>query len=78
MGYWSRYKNYVLKEYILQTQKIYYWALERRYSIKQKNVTPDLSNVIPLVRTLEAVPVSTPEWAIGTDLYFEPRYFSSK
>jgi II/X family phage/plasmid replication protein len=47
-------------------------------AIKQKNVTPDLSNVIPLVRTLEAVPVSTPEWAIGTDLYFEPRYFSSK
>ncbi len=31
------------------------------------------SNVIPLVRVLEAKPTSVPEWAIGTALYFEPR-----
>ena len=31
------------------------------------------SNVVPLVRVLEAVPVGVPEWATGTDLYFEPR-----
>lgn len=33
----------------------------------------DRSNVVPLVRVLEAVPASIPEWAIGTPLYFEPR-----
>ena len=30
-------------------------------------------NVIPLVQVLEAQPVSTPDFAIGTDLYFQPR-----
>jgi II/X family phage/plasmid replication protein len=32
-----------------------------------------VSNVVPLHRVLEAVPVSVPDWAIGTPLYFEPR-----
>lgn len=31
------------------------------------------SNVVPLHRVLEAVPVGVPEWAQGTPLYFEPR-----
>ncbi len=31
------------------------------------------SNVVPLVRVLEAKPVSVPDWAMGTPLYFEPR-----
>lgn len=31
------------------------------------------SNVVPLVRVLEAVPATIPEWATGTPLYFEPR-----
>ncbi len=31
------------------------------------------TNVIPLVRILEAKPASIPDWAIGTPLYFEPR-----
>lgn len=31
------------------------------------------SNVVPLHRVLEAVPVSVPDWAAGTPLYFEPR-----
>lgn len=31
------------------------------------------SNVVPMVRILEAVPVGVPEWAVGTPLYFEPR-----
>lgn len=31
------------------------------------------SNVVPLFRTLEAVPAPVPEWAVGTALYFEPR-----
>jgi II/X family phage/plasmid replication protein len=30
------------------------------------------SNVVPLHKTLEARPVSVPDWAIGTNLYFEP------
>lgn len=30
------------------------------------------SNVVPLVRVLEAVPAGVPEWAEGTPLYFEP------
>lgn len=32
----------------------------------------DISNVVPLIRVLEARPVSVPEWALGTDLYFDP------
>jgi II/X family phage/plasmid replication protein len=39
-------------------------------SIQQKG-KPD--NVVPLVRILEAVPSGVPAWAVGTDLYFEPR-----
>lgn len=31
------------------------------------------SNVVPLFKTLEAVPAPIPDWAIGTSLYFEPR-----
>lgn len=33
----------------------------------------DRSNVVPLVRILEARPVGVPEWAHGTPLYYEPR-----
>lgn len=32
----------------------------------------DFSNVVPLIRVLEAKPVGVPDWALGTDLYFEP------
>jgi II/X family phage/plasmid replication protein len=32
-----------------------------------------VSNVIPLVRVLEAKPAPIPDWANGTALYFEPR-----
>ncbi|MCC5058182.1 phage/plasmid replication protein, II/X family, partial [Xanthomonas campestris] len=32
----------------------------------------EVSNVVPLFRTLEAVPAPVPEWAVGTLLYFEP------
>ena len=35
-------------------------------------VPRDVSNVVPLFRTLEAVPVGVPDWAEGTALYFEP------
>jgi len=42
-------------------------------SIQQQG-RPD--NVVPLVRVLEAVPASIPEWAHGTNLYFEPRRFA--
>lgn len=33
----------------------------------------EVSNVVPMLRVLEAVPAGVPEWAIGTPLYFEPR-----
>jgi II/X family phage/plasmid replication protein len=33
----------------------------------------EASNVVPLVRVLEAKPASIPDWAYGTPLYFEPR-----
>jgi II/X family phage/plasmid replication protein len=32
-----------------------------------------LNNVIPLMRVIEAIPAEIPEWAIGTEYYFEPR-----
>jgi II/X family phage/plasmid replication protein len=31
-----------------------------------------VSNVVPLFKTLEALPVGVPDWAMGTALYFEP------
>lgn len=33
----------------------------------------DRSNVVPLVRVLEAIPAGVPDWAVDTPLYFEPR-----
>lgn len=38
-------------------------------SIKQPN---DYENVTPLVQVIEMRPAQVPEWAEGTDLYFEP------
>jgi|TARA_B110001454_G_C12697196_1_gene424972 II/X family phage/plasmid replication protein len=32
-----------------------------------------VNNVIPLMRIIEAIPADIPEWAYGTDYYFEPR-----
>jgi II/X family phage/plasmid replication protein len=34
------------------------------------------SNVVPLKRVIEMKPVTIPDWAYGTDLYFEPRKLS--
>jgi len=45
-------------------------------SIKQASSKPDLSNVVPLVKIIEAKPASIPDWAYGTDLYYEPRHYS--
>lgn len=33
----------------------------------------EVSNVVPMMRFLEAVPAGVPDWAMGTPLYFEPR-----
>lgn len=33
----------------------------------------EATNVVPLVRVLEAVPAQVPDWAYGTPLYWEPR-----
>ena len=40
--------------------------------IATKLPTEAVSNVVPLFKSLEAVPVGVPEWAEGTALYFEP------
>ncbi|MDQ2761917.1 MAG: phage/plasmid replication protein, II/X family [Actinomycetota bacterium] len=42
-------------------------------AVKQKRTSPDLSNVIPLRTVLHAYPMTVPDWAVGTPLYFEPR-----
>ena len=39
--------------------------------VKQESNKPDMSNVVPLVRVLEAKPATIPEWAKGTSLYFD-------
>lgn len=31
------------------------------------------SNVVPLIRVIEAVPMGVPDWALGTPLYFDPK-----
>lgn len=36
-----------------------------------QNLTDE--NVIPFVRFIEAVPMGVPGWAVGTDLYYEPK-----
>lgn len=36
-------------------------------------VPRDVSNVVPLFKTLEAIPVTVPDWAEDSPLYFEPR-----
>jgi II/X family phage/plasmid replication protein len=36
-------------------------------------VPREVSNIVPLFKVLEAVPVDVPHWAEGTQLYFEPR-----
>lgn len=36
-------------------------------------VPKEVSNVVPLFKTLEAVPAAIPDWAVGTNLYYEPR-----
>ena len=42
-------------------------------AVKQVRVGPDFSNVVPIRTVLHAYPVSVPDWAVGTPLYFEPR-----
>ena len=39
--------------------------------VKQESNKPDMMNVVPLVRVLEAKPATIPEWAKGTSLYFD-------
>jgi II/X family phage/plasmid replication protein len=44
-------------------------------SIKQQSEKQDMSNVVPLVRIIEAKPASIPAWAYGTDLFHEPKHY---
>ena len=36
------------------------------------SISKPVSNVVPFVRTITMTPAAVPDWAIGTDLYFEP------
>jgi II/X family phage/plasmid replication protein len=47
--------------------------LEHGIDILTVRPAPSKSNVLPLVRILEAKPASVPEWAIGTSAFFDPR-----
>jgi len=42
-------------------------------SMPANTTQPDRSNVVPLVRTITLTPATIPEWAKGTQLFFEPR-----
>jgi II/X family phage/plasmid replication protein len=42
-------------------------------AVRRIRIGPDLSNVVPIRTVLHAYPVSVPDWAVGTSLYFEPR-----
>ena len=42
-------------------------------AVKQERISPDFSNVVPLRTVLHAYPLTVPDWAVGTSLYFEPR-----
>lgn len=42
-------------------------------SLSSNKKQPDKANVVPLVRTITLTPATIPDWAFGTDLYFEPR-----
>tara|TARA_R110001606_G_C15335725_1_gene646027 strand:- start:36 stop:1097 length:1062 start_codon:yes stop_codon:yes gene_type:complete len=45
-------------------------------AVVQPSSKKDLTNVVPFIQVLEAVQVSiVPDWAEGTPLYFEPRYY---
>jgi len=44
-------------------------------SIKLSTDKPDMSNVVPLVRFIEAIPAETPSWASGTNWLYEPNNF---
>lgn len=46
-------------------------------SMPSNKVQPDRSNVVPLVRTITLSPAVVPDWAYGTDLFFEPRKLRS-
>lgn len=46
-------------------------------SMASNKVQPDRSNVVPLVRTITLSPAVVPDWAYGTDLFFEPRKLRS-
>ena len=60
---WYRYKREILNRIGLDI------------SLPQPKQRPDCSNVVPLVRVLEAVPMGVPDWAKGTDLYYEPPHY---
>ena len=63
---WYRYRTDIMK------------AITLDISLPPPNKLPDSSNVVPLFTILHAKPMSVPEWAKGTNLYFEPPVYRHK
>lgn len=57
---WYRYRKEIMS------------AINLDISLSPPKDRPNSSNVIPLLKVLEAKPMSIPDWASGTPLYFEP------
>jgi hypothetical protein len=63
---WYRYRTEIMKSISLDI------------ALPPPNVLPERSNVIPLFTILHAKPMSVPDWAKGTSLYFEPPVYRHK
>lgn len=60
---WYRYRKEILE------------AIKVDISLQSPKNRPEASNVVPLIQILEAKPMSIPDWAHGTELYFEPNHY---
>ena len=46
-------------------------------SVVQPSTTQSTANVVPFIQIIEDVTLATvPSWAVGTDLYFEPKFYA--
>lgn len=63
---WYRYRNEIMS------------IIGLDISLPPPRQRPEKSNVIPLFTILEAKPMGVPDWAKGTDLYFEPPVYRNR
>jgi len=60
---WYRYRQEILK------------LVNIDISLPSPKEREEPSNVVPLIQVLEAKPMGIPDWAHGTELYFEPNHY---